>query len=194
MRITALIVAAALLSGCTSSPVRERVDLGAATADAAAKAEFTVVPEADRTPFPTWSTSDLDGYAWNTTNLGHAITVVNFWASWCEPCRQEWPELQAAAAGHPSVRFVGINTFDELAAARGFIRNHPTDYRHLQDPEAVVLRSLQGMPNSMLPTTVILDRQLRIAAWKSGPVLRGQIRRALGAMRSGSVSASPATR
>jgi thiol-disulfide isomerase/thioredoxin len=183
MRTIALAVASVLLTGCATTVVEKPADLGAASADAAARAEFTIVPEADRAPFPVWSTQDLDGYAWNTTNLGRSVTVVNFWASWCEPCREEWPELQAAAEGHPSVRFVGINSQDDLAAARGFIRNHPTDYRQLQDATAFVLKSLQGMPNSTLPTTVILDRDHRVAAWKSGPALRGQIRRALAALR-----------
>jgi thiol-disulfide isomerase/thioredoxin len=178
MRKTALLLASLLLSGCAAE-VAQPSQLRAASAAAAARAEFTLVAEQDRADFPVWDTTDLDGYAWNTSNLGKSVAVVNFWASWCEPCRQEWPELQAASAAHPSIYFVGINTMDELSAARGYIANHPTDYRQLQDPKAFVLKLLRGMPNSMLPTTIILDRQHRIAAWKSGPVLRGQIRRAL---------------
>lgn len=178
MRITALLLATLLLSGCAADAAQPS-QLGAASADAAAQAEFTLVAEQDRADFPVWNTTDLDGYAWNTSNLGDSLAVINFWASWCEPCRQEWPELQAAAAGHPSVHFVGIDTMDELSAARGYIANHPTDYRQLQDPKAFVLKLLHSMPNSMLPTTIILDGQHRIAAWKSGPVFRGQIRRAL---------------
>ena len=178
MRIVAAFLASMLLAGCATDAAQP-TRIGAASADAAARAEFNIVAAGERSDFPLWSTTDLDGYAWNTTNLGDSFAVVNFWASWCEPCRAEWPELQVAAVGHPSVRFVGINTMDELAAARGFVSNHPTDYRQLQDPKAFVLKLLPGLPNSMLPTTIILDREHRIAAWKSGPVLRGQIRRAL---------------
>ena len=47
--------------------------------------------------------------------------VVNVWASWCEPCERETPMLTAAAADHPGVRFVGVNTQDSREGAESFI-------------------------------------------------------------------------
>ena len=183
MRISVLVLVASLAAGCGASPSEDAVDLRAATASAAAAAEFTIVPVSARTPFPTWSGKGLDGYDWNTQSLENQPMVINFWASWCEPCREEWPELQAAASGHASVRFLGVNSKDDVKAARAFVTENPTDYRHLEDASAYLLTHLQRVPNAMLPTTIILDAQHRVAAWKSGPVLRGQIRRALAALR-----------
>ena len=180
-RAAVLIAASLLLSACGSSTPSAPTTLDAAAAQQA-RSEFTIVPAAQRTAFPTWNTTDLDGYAWSTANLVHQWIVVNFWASWCEPCIEEWPELQAAAAAHPSVQFVGINTMDTTADAKSFIAAHPTEYRQLSDGTAHILASLQGMPNTTLPTTVILDRYHRVAAWKVGPTKREQVRRALEAL------------
>lgn len=181
MRIAGTLLIGLLLAGCSSEPA-PAPSLGSATQSAAAHSEFTLVPAAQREAFPDWSGDDIDGYAWTTANLGQRVTVVNFWASWCQPCVDEWPELQAAAAGHPSVAFVGVNSMDERAAARGFVHNHPSEYRHLFDAKADLLRGLESVPAHMLPTTLILDREHRVAAWKVGPVLRGQVRRALAAL------------
>lgn len=171
-------MAALLLTGCSLTTPVAAPSLSAAET-ALAKTEFTVVAPANRTLFPLWNANDLDGYPWNTGSLGTRLTVVNFWASWCEPCRIEWPELQAAAAAHPSVNFLGIDTMDEAPSARQFIKDHPSDYRQLVDGTAHILQGLSGMPNSALPTTIILDGTRRIAAWKAGPTSAAQIRRAL---------------
>ena len=181
MRRIGWILAALLLGGCATEPVAAP-EVRSASAEAAARAEFTVVAVGEREPFPSWSGQGLDGYAWSTELLRGRVVVVNFWASWCQPCRDEWPELQAAAAGHPSVRFVGVNTLDQRSEARAFVTENPTQYRHAEDAKAELLRGITSLPAAMMPTTVILDRGGAIAAWKVGPVLRGQIRRALAAM------------
>ena len=178
MRIAGALVGALLLTGCSlATPVPAPSPSSAESA--LAKSEFTIVTPADRTLFPEWSATDLDGYAWNTSSLGARLTVVNFWASWCLPCETEWPELQSAAADHRSVNFIGIDTMDEMPAARQFIKDHPSDYRQLVDGTAHILQSLDGMPHSALPTTIILDGTRRIAAWKAGPTSAAQLRRAL---------------
>ena len=181
MRMVGVVLAALLIGGCAdaatpASPL-------SAAAEAAAKSEFTIIAPEQRALFPAWSGTDLDGYAWNTSTLGARYTVVNFWASWCQPCVDEWPELQAAFAEHPDVNFLGINTMDELAAARAFIKQYPSQYRQLPDGTAHILKGLTGIPNSTLPTTIILDDTRRVAAWKSGPLTVGQLRRALARLR-----------
>ncbi len=178
MRIRALIAASALaLSGCGTTP--STAPPLSAAAQAQAKMEFTVIGIADRHPFPDWSAHDIDGYAWNTGNLHDGLTVVNFWASWCQPCVEEWADLQIAAETHPSVAFLGVDSMDDPTTARRFLREHPTQYRHLVDDDASLLHELPGIPDSEIPTTVILDAEHRLAAWKVGPTSRGQIRRAL---------------
>lgn len=183
MRVPGMLLGAALLlSGC-AAPSSPPPDLSPAASSAAA-AEFTLTAPSASAPFPTWSTQDLDGYDWNSANLRPHTTIVNFWASWCQPCIDEWPELQAAAASHPSIDFIGINTMDDRAAARRFLKDHPSDYRHLVDDGAFVMHHLGAVPSTTLPTTIILDASHHVVAWKVGPVTKGQIRRALGAIGS----------
>lgn len=177
MRRIGLVLAAVLMTACGATPA-ERPELTAA-AQSAERAEFTIIDTSRRQMFPTWSTLDLDGYDWNTENLGSRMVVVNIWASWCQPCRDEWPELQAAATSHPSVVFIGINTMDNRHEARRFLKEFPSEYRQLIDDNAFIITSLIGVPNTTLPMTLILDQQGAIAAWKSGPVLKGQLRRVL---------------
>lgn len=184
--VAALLGAALLLGACTTPAPAPR--LSSAAQEAARKAEFQIVPLADRQAFPAWRTIDLDGYDWSSANLTRRFAVVNFWASWCQPCVDEWPDLQAAAANHPSVQFIGIATMDERPAARRFLQDYKSEYRHLLDPEAFVLKRLTSIPNSTLPTTIILDGEHRVAAWKVGPVLKGQLRRALAALLQASSS------
>lgn len=144
--------------------------------------EFTLVPAAKRVPFPAWSGQDLAGQPWSTQSLAGAVSVVNLWASWCGPCRDEWPALQAAAAAHPTVRFFGVNTIDKLESARAFLKEQPSTYAQVFDDRAIIKSSLTTVPNAVLPITMIVDAKGRIAAWVPGPTTREYLEKALAAL------------
>jgi thiol-disulfide isomerase/thioredoxin len=99
------------------------------------------------------------------------ITVVNVWASWCEPCRDESPMLASMAKQLSSsgVQFFGIDERDTNAKARAFARSTHMDYSHFSDPDGAVLRKLQFLPQLGIPSTLILDRHGRMAARIIGP-------------------------
>jgi cytochrome c biogenesis protein CcmG/thiol:disulfide interchange protein DsbE len=88
---------------------------------------------------------------------GHPI-VINAWASWCPPCRAEFPLFAAAARRYGGqVAFLGLDTSDSDGHARTFLATHPIPYPSYSDDEshaAHTLGRLQG-----LPTTVFLDRR-----------------------------------
>ncbi len=142
---------------------------------------FVTVDVQDRVAMPAWTGTTLDGAAWSTASLRGGVTVVNLWASWCTPCRQEWPELQAAATAHPDVHFVAIDSMDDANAARDFLVQFPSHAVQVSDPRGVVMASFTTVPNRSLPITVVLDAKGRISAWRAGPVTRALLDRAIAA-------------
>jgi cytochrome c biogenesis protein CcmG, thiol:disulfide interchange protein DsbE len=72
--------------------------------------------------------------------------VVNKWASWCGPCRAEFPFLASQAKKRRGkVVFVGVNSQDNRADAREFLEEHPVPYRHFEDPNQEIAASFNGV-------------------------------------------------
>lgn len=95
---------------------------------------------------------------------GHRL-VLNFWASWCTPCRQEMPALQAMAVReHGSVDFAGVDTNDQRGAAVGFARATGVGYPIGFDPQMSVAAryGVYGLPTTFFisPDGELLGRQI----------------------------------
>jgi thiol-disulfide isomerase/thioredoxin len=95
------------------------------------------------------------------------VVVLNFWASWCVPCRQEMPTLERLwqEFRHRGVVTLGVNVADEFDEAAVFLKQLRITYANVYDPEQVRLQAYQV---TGLPTTVFLDTQLRILERVSG--------------------------
>lgn len=106
-----------------------------------------------------------DGAELSLTELRGQVVVVNFWASWCGPCRVEQPDLNDAAAALPDdeVAFVGVNIEDREANALAHIREFDVPYPHLYDPTNAFASRFGGVGPRTIPTTVLLDTQGRVA-------------------------------
>lgn len=72
--------------------------------------------------------------------------VVNKWASWCGPCRFEFPFLESQAKKRKGeVVFVGVNSEDNRADAREFLAEHSVPYKHFEDPDQEIAASFDGV-------------------------------------------------
>ena len=93
--------------------------------------------------------------------LGHPL-VVNFWASWCVPCKEETPRLvRAASARSGNITFLGVDVEDASSDARSFLRRYHVNYVAVHDggESTVVAYGLVG-----LPETFFVDARGRIVA------------------------------
>ena len=101
-------------------------------------------------------------------------TVVNLWASWCGPCREEMPAVEAFARSHPDVRVVGIAIDDTTDSAREFAREVGVTFPLGIDRDDAVG---DGYGVTGLPMTFVLDSAGRLAATWAGPVTDADLSR-----------------
>ena len=108
------------------------------------------------------------GSAVNPSRLSGRPTVINLWATWCQPCRQEMPMLQAASQRYGRrVQFLGVNTKDNPDWAAEFLPQVGVTYPEMVDADGQLLASLRS-PG--LPVTVVVDAQGRISGRQIGRI------------------------
>lgn len=106
--------------------------------------------------------TDLEGKAWHLADLHGKVVLVNFWATWCPPCRKEMPDLQALYDKYKDQGFVVLSISDEVTAKIApFIKERNITYPVLLDPGRKVneLFQVEGIPKSF-----VYDREGRLVA------------------------------
>ena len=106
--------------------------------------------------------SDLQGNPWHLRDLRGKVVLVNFWATWCPPCRKEMPDLQALYDRYKDQGFVVVSISDEEAAkVQPFIAEQKITYPVLLDPGRKVndLFQVEGIPKSF-----VYDREGKLVA------------------------------
>ena len=134
----------------------------------------TLIPPAERQPLAEVSGPNLDGTGTLSSKAyPDKVVVINVWGSWCPPCRKEAPELQAASEQTAAVaQFLGVTSRDlQTAAPQRFVRENKITYPSIYDPSGQALLAFAGdLPPSAIPSTMVLDREGRLAVRVLGPV------------------------
>jgi peroxiredoxin len=132
------------------------------------------------TPAPALRLRGLDGGLVDLAALRGRPVVVNFWATWCEPCVREFPLLRQAAAGHRPDRLavVGVLSGDRPAAARAFVRRHGATWPIAVDPTpGAATAATWGAVG--LPHTFFVRPDGTLASHQLGEVTRASLDRQL---------------
>jgi thiol-disulfide isomerase/thioredoxin len=102
---------------------------------------------------------------------GHPV-VVNKWASWCGPCRAEFPDFQKASVKYGKrVAFVGVDGNDNHGDAVKFLKQYPVPYPSYEDPDGKIAQVLNA--TVAFPTTVFYDKTGKLAYLHQGQYLTG---------------------
>lgn len=93
------------------------------------------------------------------------VVVINFWGSWCPPCREEQDSLSLIAEQLASegVQFLGVDVKDSRTAGQDFYRAFDVPYPSIFDENMRTLLSLRGYPATAIPSALVLDRDHKVA-------------------------------
>jgi len=172
---------ALLLSGCTSGDGAVDVANGGEFRFVQGTPSGEVIPSAERAAAPGFGGETLDGAPFDSASLDGGIAVLNFWGSWCAPCRVESPEFQEvyAEVRDRGVQFLGVNVKDTDQLARAFEDRAGIEFPSLYDPRGEVALAFRDYPANAIPSTVVLDAQGRVAAVYTGAVQQEDLRAVL---------------
>jgi len=108
-------------------------------------------------PAPDFTLKSLGGKNLKLSEMAGSVVLVNFWASWCGPCREEMPLLNSLHNKYEPLGFtvLGVNVEEDVKGAEGFLKNFPVDFPVLLDSDNRVSEQYKVIA---MPTTVVVDR------------------------------------
>ena len=185
--VVAAVAAATLtLAACSGGATAEGTPAGNGQSFVSGDSGTTVFGSSNRPLAPAVTGTTLDGTRLSLSRFRGHVLVMNFWGSWCTPCRAEAPTLASLARTlRPAgVAFLGVDIRDTAASAQAFQRSFNVTYPSLNDPgDAIALAFRRTVPPAGIPTTLVISRSGRISARVIGQVsyrgLRGLISKTL---------------
>lgn len=164
-----------LLSACKPEPTPAPPPAAAAAAPAAvAPAAPTVAEDAPKPDYPKLKVKTFDGQDFDLAAHRGKWVVVNFWATWCNPCLKEIPDLDAMDKSREDVVVIGL-AYEEIERAdmEAFLKDHPMSY-------PIALIDVYNPPADFdtprgLPMTYLIAPDGKVAAMHLGPVTSEQL-------------------
>lgn len=111
---------------------------------------------------PLFVSTDLSGREVALASYRGRRVVLNFWASWCVPCRAEFPVLKELQTRHPDVVVLGVVFEDVSSAAGGFMQAQGATWPAVQDPRAQISNAYAVYAKPGIPVSILIDASGRI--------------------------------
>ncbi len=172
--IAVVLFTMALMGACTggsSSPAGEAIDIESLP-DGPGRgfAEVVVLASDKRGPrvgevAPAFRMQLVDGRYLDIEDLQGRPVMINFWATWCPPCRREMPDIIAASESNPELVVLAVNVQEELKTVGPFVSDFDISMPVIRDTDGK-LRQTYGV--SGMPTSVFIDRDGNVSAIWSG--------------------------
>jgi thiol-disulfide isomerase/thioredoxin len=169
MPFAAVLTVALVLLACVACTGKDAVDQSAGSEFRFVSATKVgqVIAESDRKAVGTMTANRIGGQPYSLAASRGKVVVVNFWASWCGPCKTETPQLDALSRqiGSQGIDFVGVDVKElHRDQALSFIADNKISYPIVWDEPGKTALQLGHIPSAGLPFTVIVDKQQRVAA------------------------------
>lgn len=134
----------------------------------------------DSQPLPSLTLPALVGFAPDVAELDLSTldgpAIVNFWATWCGPCRTELPAFQTAQDTHPDIRFIGVDTGFDTEASVEFLGQLGMSYDQFSDADGALAEALRI---TQLPATVIVGADGDVTETHTGAMTAADLDAAL---------------
>jgi thiol-disulfide isomerase/thioredoxin len=173
--VRALLASTAMLAlaSCSGGAIAQNTPVSSGQSFVGGSYSSTYYSPGSRPAAPAVAATTLTGTKFSLSAERGSVVVLNFWGSWCAPCRSEAPALAALATHFKNapVRFFGDDVHDSPAAAQAFERTFDVGYPSLNDPGEQVALAFHGtVPPVAIPTTLLIDRTGHIAGRIVGEV------------------------
>jgi peroxiredoxin len=167
-RLAVLVAAAVLAAGCSSGSDAVATGTEFNFVSPGGQTDLTYDGD-DRQPIPEMTGESLmdEGEQLSLSSYDGKVVVLNIWGAWCPPCRVEAPQLQEVWESYEDkgVQVLGIDVRDDQRSAPAdFMRDTGLTYPSIYDPPGRSLLALKGYPRAAVPSTIVLDKQHRVAA------------------------------
>ena len=119
---------------------------------------------------PQFVSTDLSDRPVSLGSFRGRPVILNFWASWCVPCRREFPVLQQLLTRHPQVAVLGVVFEDADQPARAFLQSERATWPGVRDPRSQIADAYDVHAKPGIPVSVLIDGAGKVRAYQYGPL------------------------